>query len=118
METETAFIDDFEKGLTEITDKMTSTDKTVASLTTTVDKLRQENERLEAEFSKVRRLHLARTSAGYTAPSPGMVSDECASYLGATFILQCAKSGKLELLSQSSATRDALHGTARHTPGI
>ena len=115
---ETTFIEDFEKGLTEITDKMTNTDKTVSSLTATVEKLQQENDRLEAEFTKVRRLHLSRTAAGFSAPSRGMVSDDCARYFGASFIHQCAKSGKLDLVSQSTAVRDALLSSARDILGL
>src|SRR6266566_3282742 len=115
---ETTFIEDFEKGLTEITDKMTTTDKTVSSLSATVEKLQQENERLEAEFTKVRRLHLARAGAGIAAPSRGMVSDDCARHFGAIFIHQCAKSGKLDLVSQSTAVRDALLSSARDILGL
>ena len=38
----------------------------------------------------------------------GLVTDECAAYYGAVFVQHCAKSGKLELLSQSGTVREAL----------
>jgi HK97 family phage major capsid protein len=115
---QTEIIEEFRKGLTEIKDGVSNTDKNMNSVSAGLRKLEQENERLEAELTKVRRLCLARASAGVTTPSKGMVSDEFAAHLGATFIFQCAKSGKLELLSQSSATRDALINSARQTLGI
>ena len=115
---ETTAIEDLGKGITEIKEGITRTEKNITELKASLKGVQDENGRLEDEVTKVRRLCLARASAGVTAPSRGMVSDECAGYLGATFILQCAKSGKLELLSQSSATRDALLNTARQTLGI
>src|SRR6266700_3998007 len=47
-----------------------------------------------------------------------MVSEELALSLGSQFVLQCAKSGKLELLAQSAATRDALFNSARQNLGL
>jgi len=115
---ETTPIEEFTEGFTEIKEGITRMDKNITDLSASLKTVQDENERLQTEVTKVRRLCLARASAGVTAPSRGMVSDECAAYLGATFILQCAKSGKLELLSQSSATRDALLNTARQTLGM
>ena len=111
-------IEEFRNSFTEVTQAITKTDKSVTELETGVQKLQDENDRLQLEFNKVRRLHLGRVAVGVTAPTRGMVSDDCAAYLGATFIAQCAKSGKLELLSQSAATRDALLNTARQTLGV
>ena len=115
---EITVIEEFRKGLTEIKEEVTRTDQNVTGFTTSLKAVQDENERLQAELTKVRRLCLSRASAGVSAPSRGMVSNECAAHLGATFILQCAKSGKLELLSQSSATRDALLNSARQTLGM
>ena len=115
---QTEIIEEFRKGLTEIKDGVANTEKHVTSLTMAVEKLQQENERIDAEFTKVRRLHLARASADFTAPSRGMVSDDCARHVGAVFIHQCAKSGKLELVSQSAAVRDSLLNTSREILGM
>jgi len=115
---ETTAIEELGKGITEIKEGITKTDINITELNASLKNVQDETERLQSEVTKVRRLCLARASAGVTAPSRGMVSDECAAYLGATFIVRCAKSGKLELLSQSSATRDALLNTARQTLGM
>jgi sugar phosphate isomerase/epimerase len=109
------------KGLTEIKDGVTKTDRTVTDLNASLKSVEEENERLQSEFNKLQRLYLNRQTSTLHHPSSarrGMVSDECAAYLAATFIQQCAKCGKLELLSQSSATRDALLNTARQTLGM
>jgi len=118
---EIAVIEEFRKGLNEINEGVTSTDKKLTGVSTALKAVQDDNERLQTEFAKLQRAYLNRQSSGACQPAPnrrGMVSDECAAYLGATFIQQCAKSGKLELLSQSSATRDALLNTARQTLGI
>src|SRR5713101_4267492 len=77
---EATVIEEFRKGFTEIQDEVTNTDKLVASLTDGVKKLQEDNERLQAEFTKVRSLCVGRTLAVRSAPTPGMVSDECAAY--------------------------------------
>src|SRR5437867_2780789 len=115
---QTEVIEEFRKGLTEIKDGITNTEKNVTDLTAGMKKLQEENDRLQAEFTKVRRLHLSRTAAGITAPSPGMVSDQCAAELGSRFVLHCARSGKLEILSHSAATRDALLTSSLQTLGL
>ena len=115
---ESTFIDEFRKGLTEINDNLTAGDKKLTDLSASIKKVEADNDRLEAEFTKVRRLHLSRTAAGFSAPSRGMVSDDCARYFGASFIHQCAKSGKLDLVSQSTAVRDALLSSARDILGL
>ena len=106
------------KGLTEIKEGITNTERTVTDLTAGVKKLQDENERLQTEFNKVRNLHVSRNTGRMTTPTRGMVSDECAEHLGSIFVLQCARSGKLEILSQSSATRDTLLNSARQVLGI
>src|SRR5882762_2196763 len=117
---QTEVIEEFRKGLSEIKEGITKTDKDYIDVKTGVQKLQDENERLQADFNKLQRLYVARQSASNRSSQilPGLVSDECAGYLGSTFILQCAKSGKLELLSQSAATRDALLNSARQTLGM
>ena len=115
---QTEIIEEFRKGLTEIKEGITKNDKNLIDLNAALAAVQGDNERLEKEMTKVQRLCLARASAGISAPTRGMVSDECAGYLGSTFILQCAKSGKLELLSQSAATRDALLNSARQCLGL
>src|SRR5260221_4127174 len=118
---QTEIIEEFRKGLTEIKDGITKSDKNLTDLNATLKTVQSENERLQSEFTKLQRMYLNRPSSTIHHPSPiprGMVSDECARYLGSTFVLQCAKSGKLELLSQSAATRDALLNSARQTLGL
>src|SRR5438105_2603003 len=117
---QTEVIEEFRKGLSEIKEGITNTDKDYSDVKTGVQKLQGENERLQADFNKLQRLYVARQSASNRSSQipAGLVSDDCAAYLGSTFILQCAKSGKLELLSQSAATRDALLNWARQTLGI
>jgi len=115
---QTEIIDELRKGLTEINDNLTAGDKKLTDLSTAMKKVEADNERLEGEFNKIRRLHVARVSAGFTAPGRGMVSDDCARHFGASFIHQCAKSGKLDLVSQSTAVRDALLSSSREILGL
>lgn len=49
---------------------------------------------------------------------PGKVSDACAKFLAAQFILHCEKSGKLEALSSMPEQRTALYTVARHVLGL
>jgi len=117
---ETTIIEEFRQGLTEIKDGITRTDQNVTELNTGVKKLQDENERLQADFNKLRRFYLGRQSSGarQAAIRPGLVSDDCAKFLAHQLILQCAKSGRLEILSQSAATRDALLNSAREFFGL
>jgi len=118
---QTEIIEEFRKGLTEIKEGITKTDNSLTNVNAALKAVQDENERIQSEFTKLQRAYLNRRSSLIHHPSPpqrGMVSDECAAYLGSVFIQQCAKSGKLELLSQSSATRDALLNTARQTLGL
>ncbi len=115
---ETAIIEEFRKGLTEIKDGVTNSDKNLSEMNLALKAVETENQRLEQELTKIRRLCVARAAAGVTTPSRGMVSDECAAHLGSMFVLQCAKSGKLEILSASAATRDALLSSARQVLGL
>src|SRR2546426_3910969 len=115
---QTEIIEEFRSGFTEIKNGITKTDKTISELNAGIQKLEDANEGLQAEFNKIRRLCMSTQCASRNTPQPpGMVSDRLAEYLGSTFVLQCAKSGKLEILSQSAGTRDALLHSARQTLG-
>src|SRR5439155_13360152 len=111
---QTELIEEFRNGLTEIKDGITRTEQNVSALDTRTQKLQDDTDRFDTELNKLRRLHLAGQSAirnPQSAISPGLVTDGCASFLGNQLVLHCAKSGRLEILSQSAATRDALlHG--------
>ena len=108
-------------GLTEVKDNITKTQQSVADVNTELKSLKEENERLQSEFSKLQRLYLSRQSSIRTprfGQLGGLVTDECAAHLGAVFIQQCAKSGKLELVSQSTTIRDALFKDSREILGL
>src|ERR1051325_9189692 len=118
---ETTIIDEFRQGLTEIKDGITRTDQNVVELNAGVKKLQEENERLQTDFNKIRRFYIGRQAAsGAPRPAirPGLVSDDCAKFLAHQLIIQCARSGRLEILSQSAATRDALLNSAREFFGL
>src|ERR1043166_2832150 len=115
---QTEIIDDFTKGLAEIKDGISATDKKLTELDAALKKTEAENERLQAEFNQIRRLHVARAAHGITTPARGMVSDECARHFGAMFIQHCARSGRLQLVSHSTAARDALLNTSREILGL
>jgi HK97 family phage major capsid protein len=88
----------------------------VKDLPATIKTLEAENTRLTQELEGVRRL-----LTNYTprAPRPpGQVTDDCAAFLGATFVQHCAASGKLEALSSVSTERDAMLTSARDVLGI
>jgi len=115
---ETAIVEEFTKGLAEIQDEVTRRDKNVSELTTRVEKLQADNAGLKVEFDKVRAATAQRGRPGVAGRTPGTVSDECAAYYGAMFIQNCARSGKLELLSQSSTIREALFKESRQILGL
>jgi len=115
---QTELIEEFRSGLTEIKSGIAKNDQSITDLNTAVKSIQDETARQQSEMNKVRRLVAARAALHHSAPSRGMVSDDFARHLGSTFILQCAKSGKLEILSQSAATRDALLNSARNTLGL
>src|SRR6266699_2573462 len=104
---ETTVIEEFRNGLTEIKEGITNTEKTVTGLTDGMKKLKEENQTAQAEMNKIRRLISLRGSLSPSGRTPGLVSDEFARSLTYQLILQCAKSGRLDLLCQSAATRDA-----------
>src|SRR5438105_3629985 len=116
---QTEIIEEFRNGLTEIKDGVTRTDANITGLNARVQKLQDENERIQADLTKVRRFSLSGFHGSRLTPhGRGLVSDDCARDLASRFILQCAKSGRLEILSQSAATRDAMLKTALETFGM
>ncbi len=118
-------IGEIKTGIGEIQKENADIKKTAGEHATALADVKKENEALklslekqEKEFNTVRKLVADRRVRNLTAPTRGMVSDECAEHLGATFVLMCAKAGKLELLSQSSGTRDAMLNTSRQILGL
>ena len=76
----------------------------VKDLPATIKTLEAENTRLSEQLSQLR-LYLTRTTPPTQRPR-GQVTDDCARYIAATFIQHCAKSGKLEALSEVTSERD------------
>ena len=88
----------------------------VKDLPATIKTLEAENTRLSQQLGDVR-LYLTRTTPPTQRPR-GQVTDDCARYIAATFIQHCAKSGKLEALSEVTSERDALLKATGDTLGI
>jgi HK97 family phage major capsid protein len=88
----------------------------VKDLPATIKTLEAENTRLSEQLSQLR-LYLTRTTPPTQRPR-GQVTDDCARYIAATFIQHCAKSGKLEALSEVTTERDALLKATSDTLGI
>jgi HK97 family phage major capsid protein len=79
----------------------------------------QANEvKLAIDEMKKTRLTKASTLRTFDQTRRGLVSDECAREIAGHFVAHCAASGKLEALSSSSATRDAMLNEARAVLGI
>src|SRR5438552_2050066 len=110
---ETTVIDEFRNGIAEISDGVDKSGRRLTELDGAVGKLKEENQTVQAEMNKIRRLISLRGSLNPSGRTPGLVSDEFARSLTYQLILQCAKSGRLDLLCQSAATRDALFNSAR-----
>ena len=73
-------------------------------------KLNEALERLdkaESTVKQLQRLNIARSSSAGGVRRQGTVSEECARHLAATFILLCARSGRLEAFCDNSTKRDA-----------
>src|SRR5512133_316350 len=76
-------------------------------------------EELGNDVRDVRRaMALSRTQRVRGPASAGNVSDECAGFLGASFVAHVERSGMLEALTQSGAERDALMRAVRDTLNI
>jgi HK97 family phage major capsid protein len=89
----------------------------VSALPTEVKSLRDGNDKLAGEMKDLRRRFLG---AG-TSPGPrrrGVVSDDCARHLAASFIAHCERSDKLDALCSLPAQRDSLTTFARDTLGL
>ncbi len=89
----------------------------IETLSSSVKTLQDENAQLRQHVTDVRRLLATRHSSAATR-HPGLVTDDCARYLAAQFVLQCEKSGKLEALCSLPAQREALASLARETLNI
>src|SRR6266568_2365670 len=89
----------------------------IETLSSSVKTLQDENAQLRQHVTDVRRLLATRHSSAATR-HPGLVTDDCARYLAAQFVLHCEKSGKLEALCSLPAQREALTSIARDTLNI
>src|SRR2546428_5459701 len=115
-------IEEFRTGLTEIKQGVTRTEQNVTDLNTALKAVQDNHDKLQADFNKIHRAWLNRSTVPRSAApplhGPGLVSDDCARFLTNQLIVACAKSGRLEILSQSAATRDALLHGAREFFGL
>src|SRR5215469_8927023 len=80
----------------------------VKELPDTFKSLQDNTSRLEQNVNDVRRLLLARGPGSPRLRRWGVVSDECARSLAASFILHCERSSKLDALCSVPSQRDAL----------
>jgi HK97 family phage major capsid protein len=80
--------------------------------------LQDETTRLQQHVTDVRRLMASRGTLSSRNRLAGLVSDECARSLAASFIAHCEKSGKIEALCSLPAQRDALINFARTTLNV
>ncbi len=91
----------------------------VKDLPAVVKSLQDENSRLTTQLADTRKLLTTyRAGAAHRTRPAGQVSDECAAFVGATFVAQCLKSGRIEALSSVTPHRDALVESARQTLDI
>lgn len=110
-------VEEFRKGLSDIGERLKSLDTLSTELKTT----RQENEKLRKEFDEaknqidqVRRNSLKLVTA--SRQRAGEISDDCARTIGAVFVLQAEKAGKLQGID--SSVREKLVGDARAVFGM
>jgi HK97 family phage major capsid protein len=73
---------------------------------------------VEEKLTDLRRVTVSRAGTVSRPPAPGKVSDDCAAWIGASFIAHCEKSRRTELLCSPSVQRDALVESARQTLGL
>ena len=78
-----------------------------------VKTLQDENAELKHHMKDVRRLMASRGAGSPRARVKGLVTDECARHLSASFIMHCEKSGKLDALCSLPSQREALSTFAR-----
>jgi HK97 family phage major capsid protein len=88
------------------------------ALPATFKNLQLENGELKQQVSDVRRSLASRSAIAPRRRGAGLVSDDCARYLSAQFILHCERSGKLEALASAPAQREALAGFARESLSV
>ena len=88
------------------------------ALPATFKNLQLENGELKQQVSDVRRSLASRSAIAPRRRAAGLVSDDCARYLSAQFILHCERSGKLEALASAPAQREALAGFARESLSV
>ena len=115
---ETEIINEFRTGLTEIKDGIGRTEKTLDEVKKEQGQAQKDRDELRADLNKMRRHALARSGLAGAPPARGQVSTECARWLASSLILHCARDGRLEILSQSASTRDALLHSAREFLGL
>jgi HK97 family phage major capsid protein len=89
----------------------------VSGLPAEVKALREGTDKLATDLKEVRR-QLASRYATPARRGPGVVSDDCARHLAASFIAHCERSDKLDALCSLPAQRDALTAFARDTLGL
>lgn len=89
----------------------------VSALPAEVKALREGADKMGNDLKDVRR-QLASRLAAPRLRRNGVVSDECARFLAATFIAHCERSDKLDALCSLPAQRDALTAFARDALGL
>jgi HK97 family phage major capsid protein len=89
----------------------------VSALPAEVKALREGADKMGSDLKEVRR-QLASRQLGPRSRRCGVVSDECARILAASFIAHCERSDKLDALCSLPAQRDALTAFARDTLGV
>ena len=87
---------------------------TLRGLPATLKNLQTNVDTLADQLTTLRRSTLHRSHAPRSS-APGRVSDDCAAFIGASFIAHCERSGRLEALCSSTVQRDALVSSARQT---
>src|SRR5436309_7116994 len=113
---ETIIIEEFRKGITDIKSGIHETQEDVTNLQSTIKSVQDENQKLHCELDKVRKQLLLRATSPSAPRRPGLVSEQCARHLAASFILGAARSGRLDSLD--SHQRDGLFTEARSILGI
>jgi HK97 family phage major capsid protein len=92
----------------------------IETLSSSMKTLQDDSAQLRQHVTDLRRRLLTQPSTlNHQHPRrAGLVTDDCARYLAATFIAHCEKSGKLEALCSITTQREALTAIARETLGL
>ena len=88
---ETIIIEEFRKGITDIKSGIHETQEDVTNLQSTIKSVQDENQKLHCELDKVRKQLLLRATSPSAPRRPGLVSEQCARHLAASFILGAAR---------------------------